>query len=64
MDFVNSSSLVGLGFSGMMYTWDNGRLGIERIQERLNRVLTNPSWLQITGKPLTQNVLGSLSYSN
>ena len=31
MDFVNFSSLVNLGFSGTMYTWENGRLGTDRI---------------------------------
>ena len=46
-NFVNTTSPIDLGFSGSLYTWDNGCPGVNRIQERLDRVLTNPTLLQL-----------------
>ena len=45
--FTDASSLIDLGFSGPSFTWSNGRVGGDNIQERLDRVLANPSWLQV-----------------
>jgi len=46
LNFFDAISLVDLGFSSTMYTWENRRLGVDRIKERLNHALANPSWLQ------------------
>ena len=43
LNFLNTCSLIDLGFSGPPFTPDNGRFGIEHIQERLDRALSNPS---------------------
>ncbi|XP_021764620.1 uncharacterized protein LOC110729219 [Chenopodium quinoa] len=37
--------LVDLGFSGNPFTWHNAREGLDLIQERLDRALGNPNWL-------------------
>lgn len=52
LNFLNTCSLIDLGFSGPPFNWDNGRLGTKCIQERLYRALSNPSWLQVY--PYTQ----------
>jgi len=47
LQFINTCSLIDLGFFGPPFTWDNGRPGAEHIHERLDKALANPSWLQI-----------------
>lgn len=38
------SELVELGFSGNVFTWDNGRLGEDFMQERLDRACATLAW--------------------
>lgn len=33
-----------MGFAGAKYTWTNGRLGLENVQKRLDRALSNEEW--------------------
>ncbi|XP_073101452.1 uncharacterized protein [Elaeis guineensis] len=44
-NFVNSSSLIDLGFSGSAFTWCNNRFGHARVWERLDRALANDGWI-------------------
>ncbi|XP_050207382.1 uncharacterized protein LOC126656806 [Mercurialis annua] len=44
-DFILSSQLQDLGFSGHPFTWNNRRRGNDNIQMRLDRVLASVEWL-------------------
>jgi hypothetical protein len=33
-----------LGFSGLPYTWDNGRPGSANVRVHLDRVVADPEW--------------------
>ena len=39
--------LADLGFCGNIFTWDNGRLGKDLVQERLDRACANLEWIDI-----------------
>lgn len=39
--FVHSNALVDLGFVGNPFTWNNQRLGVANIKERLDRSFAN-----------------------
>ncbi|OVA11803.1 hypothetical protein BVC80_637g5 [Macleaya cordata] len=45
-DFIAGNELVDGGFNGSKYTWCNNQQGTNRIWARLDRVLTNSSWVQ------------------
>ncbi|XP_021719044.1 uncharacterized protein LOC110686746 [Chenopodium quinoa] len=42
---AEAACMVDLGFSGNPFTWHNAREGLSLIQERLDRAMGNPSWL-------------------
>ncbi|XP_021861101.2 uncharacterized protein [Spinacia oleracea] len=42
---ADAASLVDLGYNGNPFTWSNAREGLELIRERLDKALSNPSWL-------------------
>lgn len=46
-DMLNNCCLTDLGFTGPQLTWSNLRSAQELIQERLDRVVANPSWRQL-----------------
>ncbi|GMI92262.1 hypothetical protein like AT1G43760 [Hibiscus trionum] len=43
-DALYDSDLADLGFKGVWYTWEHGRLADNNIRERLDRAVANPSW--------------------
>ena len=47
LNFVNNSSLIDFGFFGPIFIYDNGHIRAGNIQEHLDRVLANPTWLQV-----------------
>lgn len=42
--FMDSMGFVDLGFSGRKFTWNNGRIGLANIRERLDRSIANVQW--------------------
>lgn len=54
-------SLRDLGFRGQWYTWDNRRLGLENIKERLDRAVANPEWTNIFSEAGVQHLFTSAS---
>ncbi|CAN6679920.1 unnamed protein product [Malus baccata var. baccata] len=48
-DFMNSSNLFDLGFNGPTFTWRGFRYG-EWVEERLDRVLVNELWQDLSPK--------------
>ena len=54
-------SLWDLGFQGQWYTWDNRRLGLENIKERLDRAVANPEWTNIFSEAGVQHLFTSAS---
>lgn len=54
---IDGCGLEDLGFVGYPFTWSNGRIGIDNIQARLDRTLSNPelinrfSHLQVSHLP-------------
>ncbi|GMI76027.1 hypothetical protein HRI_001272000 [Hibiscus trionum] len=43
-DTLVDCDLTDLGFKGVWYTWEHGRLATNNIRERLDRAVANPSW--------------------
>lgn len=43
-DVIAKCNLHDLGYKGNTYTWSNGKIGDENVQERLDRGLTNITW--------------------
>lgn len=41
---MNQNGLVDLGAHGPKWTWNNKRVGLENIKERLDRVMANTLW--------------------
>lgn len=46
-DMIDHCNFIDLGFSGPMFTWNNGRHGRGLIKERLDRVISNGNWRAI-----------------
>lgn len=42
---INGCNLVDLGFKGNIFTWANNQTDTSHIQERLDRFLATPSWI-------------------
>lgn len=45
-DFLTSSGLIDLGFSGSRFTWCNNQQGQTRVWERLDRACATAGWIQ------------------
>lgn len=45
--FLNSNSLVDLGFTGNCFTWCNNRFGTARVWKRIDKAFANLNWLQV-----------------
>lgn len=43
-DVMSQCGLIDLGANGPRYTWNNKRVGLANIKERLDRVLANEEW--------------------
>ncbi|GMJ10267.1 hypothetical protein HRI_004695900 [Hibiscus trionum] len=43
-DMLEGCNLSDLGFNGVWYTWERGRLPETNVRERLDRAVANPSW--------------------
>ena len=54
--------LADLGFQGGKFTWNNGRLGMEFVQERIDRACANQAWRDLF--PRSQVIHLSASYSD
>ncbi|XP_026452220.1 uncharacterized protein LOC113352636 [Papaver somniferum] len=44
-DVMDNCRLIDLGFSGPKFTWNNKRVGAANIKERLDRAVSNSSWI-------------------
>ena len=45
-EVLEKCQLGDMGFQGPEFTWDNRRHGSDFVQDRLDRVVSNPLWLQ------------------
>jgi len=45
LDWINNNDLTSMPFSGPCYTWCNGRIGSQRIDRKLDKVLCNEECL-------------------
>ncbi|GMI75496.1 hypothetical protein like AT4G29090 [Hibiscus trionum] len=43
-DVLEDCNLSDLGFNGVWYTWERGRLAENNVRERLDRAVANPRW--------------------
>lgn len=48
---IDDIQMEDIGYKGQMHTWSNNRRGVERILERLDRVLGNRLWCSNYLKP-------------
>lgn len=44
---LSNLGLIDLGFHGYPYTWSNKRVGIDNIQQRLDRGVGNTDWISL-----------------
>ena len=54
--------LLDLGFQGSKFTWNNGRLGVEFVQERIDRACANGEWNDLFPRSCVLHL--SASYSD
>ncbi|XP_060974179.1 uncharacterized protein LOC133039330 [Cannabis sativa] len=56
-DYVNECHLKDVKYPGNFYTWCNKQIGDERIYSKIDRVLANPTWLNLhhTAEVIFQN---------
>ena len=54
--------LIDLGFQGGKFTWNNGKLGVEFVQERIDRACANQAWRDLFRR--SQVIHLSASYSD
>jgi len=54
---LNVCSLVDLGFKGDMFTWANNQADTHHLQERLDRFLATPSWIDSYPNYCNNNLL-------
>ncbi|CAN0904072.1 hypothetical protein LINGRAHAP2_LOCUS22874 [Linum grandiflorum] len=55
--FVDSHGLVDLGFEGPPFTWSNHQVDPDEIEERLDRYLVIPTWLDIWPEAKVRHLL-------
>ena len=55
-NFLNSCSLIDLGYKRNSFTWTNKRLGRDNIKERLNRVVANADWKNLFPKTTVKHL--------
>jgi exonuclease III len=60
-EVLESLSLRDLGFRGAWYTWDNHRLGVENIKERLDKVVATMHWSTLFPKACVNHLCASTS---
>lgn len=60
-DVVEECGLQNLPFEGNQFTWEHSRGSPNWIEEKLDRILTNTSWLQIYGGVKAASVVCSYS---
>ncbi|KAL4387439.1 hypothetical protein GQ457_09G000910 [Hibiscus cannabinus] len=46
-DALNDCALADVGFSGVWYTWEKGRMAVNNIRERLDRGVANSTWWEL-----------------
>ncbi|XP_050238375.1 uncharacterized protein LOC126687864 [Mercurialis annua] len=44
---LDDCGLIDLGWSGNNFTWDNGRVGVDNIKQRLDRFLATSEWIAL-----------------
>lgn len=59
---VDQCKLEDMGFTGYSFTWSNGRVGEENIQERLDRFFATEEWLNLY--PSSEVTHGQKSFSD
>ncbi|CAB4313585.1 unnamed protein product [Prunus armeniaca] len=59
IDFMESNSLVDLGFSGQCFTWEKNCGDNIIVRERLNRVLKNADWAKWAEDPACKDIIQS-----
>lgn len=42
---INHIGLIDVGYRGKSYTWNNNRIGLAQVRERLDRSLVNSVWM-------------------
>lgn len=42
--FIDNNDLIGIGYVGYPFTWNNKRNGVANIRQRLDRAVVNTQW--------------------